>query len=188
MPAAALAVHQLRYHLAYGSHARRELEAQGHAYLHSLAPWIVMLAALTFGAFVIRVAHAWRTRSGSAIGPRRTIRLWALTSLGLVTIYACQELLEGFAASGHPVGISGVFGGGGVWAIAAAIAVGGVMTLLVRGASAAIELVAAARPDWRRPRALRTSAKRLPDAALRLVDPLAASAAGRAPPPGVAPT
>ena len=36
MPAGALAVHQLRYVLAYGSHAPDRLAAQGHGYLNSL--------------------------------------------------------------------------------------------------------------------------------------------------------
>ena len=43
MPAGAFAVHQLRYWLAFGSHAGVELAAQGHSYLHSVVPWIVLL-------------------------------------------------------------------------------------------------------------------------------------------------
>ena len=38
MPAAALAVHQLRYALAFGDGAPQALSAQGHAYLTSIAP------------------------------------------------------------------------------------------------------------------------------------------------------
>jgi len=51
-PAAALAVHQLRYLIGYGSHAGRELSAQGHGYLESLAPWVVLLVACALGAFL----------------------------------------------------------------------------------------------------------------------------------------
>jgi len=36
MPAAAFAVHQLRYYLAYGSAAGAELQRTGHSYLHSV--------------------------------------------------------------------------------------------------------------------------------------------------------
>ena len=42
VPAAALAVHQLRYWLAFGSNASSELARQGHSYLHSVVPWIVL--------------------------------------------------------------------------------------------------------------------------------------------------
>ena len=45
-PAAAFAVHQLRYWLAFGAHAGAALQQQGHSYLHSLVPWIVLLSPL----------------------------------------------------------------------------------------------------------------------------------------------
>src|SRR5207253_1908986 len=46
LPAAAFAVHQLRYSLAYGSRANQVLAMQGHSYLNSLAPWLVLLLGL----------------------------------------------------------------------------------------------------------------------------------------------
>ena len=46
LPAAALGVHELRYRLAYGADAPQALAAQGHGYLDSLAPWLVLLLAL----------------------------------------------------------------------------------------------------------------------------------------------
>ena len=52
MPVAALLVHQLRYMLAFGGHAGVELARQGHAYLHSLVPWIVLLIGVAVGAFL----------------------------------------------------------------------------------------------------------------------------------------
>ena len=45
VPAGAFAVHQLRYLLAYGHRAGNELAAQGHSYLDSIVPWIVLLVA-----------------------------------------------------------------------------------------------------------------------------------------------
>ena len=46
LPAAAFAVHELRYVLAYGGHVGAELQRTGHSYLHSLVPWIILLLAL----------------------------------------------------------------------------------------------------------------------------------------------
>jgi len=46
LPLAALGVHQLRYRLAFGHESDHELTAQGHAYLASLTPILVLIAAL----------------------------------------------------------------------------------------------------------------------------------------------
>ena len=46
VPAAALAVHQLRYMLAFGGHAGAELARQGHSYLTSWVPWMVLLIGI----------------------------------------------------------------------------------------------------------------------------------------------
>jgi len=51
LPPATIAVHQLRYVLAFGSHAGGALEPQGHAHLQSLLPWIVVVLAAGMGAF-----------------------------------------------------------------------------------------------------------------------------------------
>src|SRR5436190_15890902 len=110
MPAAALLVHQLRYELAYGSGASRALAAQGHAYLASLTPWIVLLLCLGLGGFVARVARALAT--GRAEGHRRRsfVAVWLLSSVGLVAVYAAQEFLEALTIAAHPVGLHGIFG------------------------------------------------------------------------------
>jgi hypothetical protein len=130
MPAAALAVHQIRFKLAYGSQSGEALAAQGHSYLNSLAPWLVLLLAVGLGAFVVRVARAAAGRRTDH--PRRSfLALWALASAGLVAIYATQELLEGLFAVGHPGGAAGVFGHGGWWALVlAAVAGAGVAAVL----------------------------------------------------------
>ncbi len=182
MPLAVLAVHQLRYYLAYGPRADRELADQGHAYLTSVTPWIVMLAAVGFGALVLRLARAWAGEQVDESTPRRSfVRLWALTAVGLVAIYVGQELLEGFMATGHPGGLLGVFGDGGWWAVPAAVAVGGVVALGLRGVRAVMALVA----RRRRPGRSRAAAGRFgPRARVDLLPagPLASCAAGRAPP------
>src|SRR3982074_1495030 len=75
MPAAALAVHQLRSWLAYGGHAGAQLERQGHLYLNSLVPWIAVLLAVAAGMFLKAVGDAFR---GQASLPRYTASFRAL--------------------------------------------------------------------------------------------------------------
>jgi hypothetical protein len=132
VPAAALVVHQARYTLAYGARANSELAAQGHSYLHSVVPWAVLALGLAATSWLRRVALAHRTGAvGSRVAP---LRLWAVTTATLVAVYAIQETLEGFVASGHPGGIGGVVGHGGWWAVpVAAVAAVAVVALLRLG-------------------------------------------------------
>src|SRR5262249_29207769 len=80
-PAAAYAVHQLRFELGYGSGSNAALAAQGHGYLDSLAPWVGILLALGLGSFLVRLVRA---AAGSPDpSPRRsfaklTMVAWAL--------------------------------------------------------------------------------------------------------------
>jgi hypothetical protein len=182
MPLAALAVHQVRYFLAFGSRGRNHLADTGHSYLHSLTPWIVVVLALGLGSFVGRVARAWR--SGEAGPDRRqgTLAVWMAATVALVLIYAGQEFLEGLFASGHPHGLAGIFGDGGLWALPVAAAVGALIALLVRGGQVAVEL--AARLRRARPgRARRSPAARRPASVFIVpASPLAACAPSRAPP------
>src|SRR5437879_4320423 len=108
----ALAVHQLRYLLAYGHSSSDALALQGHAYLVVVAPVVGMLVMLAAIELLIRVATARKTSSGEA-GLPSPLRLWMLTSACLAVIYSVQEFLEGAAEAGHPGGLAGVFGHGG---------------------------------------------------------------------------
>jgi hypothetical protein len=180
LPPAAFAVHQLRYRLAYGSHASQVLAAQGHSYLNSLAPWLVLLIALATGSFLLRVAHALARGTRGRPG-RSFLGLLALSSSSLVAIYAVQELLEGLFAVGHPGGVGGVFGHGGWWALVLSAAVGAALAALLRFACAIV--AAAGRLDGRSKLHGRPRLALLPQSALLVPrSPLAASAAGRAPP------
>jgi hypothetical protein len=180
LPAAALAVHELRYRLAYGSEAESALAAQGHGYLDSLAPWLVLLLGLAFGAFLVRVARALAGRM--ELRPRRSFAaLWLLATTSLVAIYAVQELLEGVFAAGHPSGIAGLYGNGGWWSLALAVVFGGAVAALLRLASAVV--AAAVRTDRARRRwPAAVPALRLRSAVLAPRGALASAAAGRAPP------
>jgi hypothetical protein len=182
MPAAAFAVHQLRYWLAFGARAGTQLQAQGHAYLHSAAPWIVLLLAICAGIFLRAVDRALR---GWCSPPRYTVSfagLWLLGAGCLVAIYVCQELLEGLLATGHPAGMAGVFGAGGWWSVPAALAVGLVLAALFHGARWLLREIAVR--STRGPVSARpTTAQRVPPGPpLLRPAPLAIGWSGRGPP------
>jgi hypothetical protein len=142
MPAGAFAVHQLRYWLAYGNRAGVELAEQGHSYLHSVVPWIVLLIGLSVGTFLLALGRAL---GGRCSVPRYTLSfaaLWLLCAACLVAIYTTQEFLEGLFATGHPGGIAGVFGHGGWWSIPAALAVGLILAAAFHGARRVLQAVA----------------------------------------------
>ncbi len=137
LPAAALVVHELRYRLAYGDQAGAALSSQGHGYLDSLAPWLVLLLGIALGTLVARAARA---AAGDAVTrPRRSFAaLWLLASVSLVAIYSVQELVEGVFADGHPAGLAGLYGHGGWWSLAAAAVLGAVVAALLRLGSAVV--------------------------------------------------
>jgi hypothetical protein len=183
-PLGALAVHQVRYLLAFGSDAPHELAGEGHGYLRALTPWIMLAVALGIGGLLARLARAWRTGEPGCDRGRRLVRLWVLAAAGLLATYVGQELLEGLFATGHPQGLTGILGDGGLWALPTSILVGGVLAAVVRGGRALIAHVARLR---RQPS--QTAARRTPKlgvhrdmVALARLAPLAGAAAGRAPP------
>jgi hypothetical protein len=184
MPAGAFAVHQLRYLLAYGGQAGLELARQGHSYLHSVVPWIVLLLGIAAGLFVRALGRAF---AGHTSLPRYTFSLavlWVSSSVALLTIYASQEFLEGLFATGHPAGLSGVFAYGGWWSVPAAVCVGFVLAAASHGALWVLREVVArcsARAVRQSPRP-RVRRRRLVHLALRRVAPLAPGWSGRGPP------
>jgi hypothetical protein len=142
MPAGAFAVHQLRYLLAFHSSAGVELQRQGHAYLHSLAPWVVLLVAVVVGVFLRALGRAL---GGDVSGARYATSfglLWRASAACLGAIFICQELLEGLLASGHPAGLAAIFAFGGWWAFPAAALVGLVLAAALHGARWALAEVA----------------------------------------------
>ena len=183
VPAAALLVHQLRYVLAYGGGADQALSEQGHAYLSSVTPWVVFLFAAVLGAFLGQLARAWRLGEDEDRSAASPLVVWLAAVAGLVALYTGQELLEGLLASGHPPGLIGVFGDGGWWAIPAALFVGGLLTLALRGARVAIRFVAALRAKALAPARRTRSGTRAPaNLLLAPLQPMATAAPGRAPP------
>lgn len=179
LPVGAFVVHQLRYRIAYGPHADAQLQAQGHSYLDSFAPWLVLLLCLAAGSFLARVAQAAVT--GRAERHRHSFgAVWAASSGLLVAVYAVQELLEGFVAAGHPAGLHGIVGHGGWWAGVLAVVVGAAIAVLLRVAGAVVDAVARAF-HRQRPARVVPDAPHAAPCGPRL-RPLALAQAGRAPP------
>jgi hypothetical protein len=182
MPAAAFAVHQLRYWLAFGGHASDQLQAQGHSYLRSLVPWIMLLIAIAAGAFLRAL--------GQALGGRRSLPsykasfavLWLVCTVSLVAIYVCQEFLEGLFATGHPGGLAGILGYGGWWCIPAALGVGLVLAAVFHGARWVLHEVAERCSHRRRTSPIQPLAQPAPLTVIPRSAPLAGGWSGRGPP------
>jgi hypothetical protein len=132
---AAFAVHQLRFVLAFGSGAGAELKETGHSYLHSVVPWIMLLVGLSVGGFLWSLGQSAAGRRSASRRGFSFLNLWLVCASCLLAIYCTQEFLEGLLATGHPTGIEGIFGFGGLWAIPSAIGVGLVLATLMHGAS-----------------------------------------------------
>jgi hypothetical protein len=189
MPLAAMTVHQLRYYLVFGPHAAGRLAREGHAYLATLEPFVLLVATLAVGAFVGRLARAFGGRAEWANRSRATpgtalLWTWLLCACALLALYCGQELAEGALASGHPAGVAGILGHGGFIAVPLAALVGGLLALALRTAEALVALAARraaesgrARPDGPSPAPIPLQ---LPDWRL---EPQSGVVAGRAPPP-----
>ena len=109
MPVATVAVHQLRYLLAYGSHAGRALADQGDYYVESLTPVLGVLVAI--------VALGWqlaRARRSFLIGP-----LWGSPAVA-VDVEDVEFGSEGSDSPSHALAPAG-FEGGRVAEVGAAV-------------------------------------------------------------------
>jgi hypothetical protein len=183
VPAAAIAVHQLRYWLAFGSSAGVELQRQGHSYLHSVAPWIVVALAWAAGVFLSALGRAMNGHTSAPRYGLTLVALWLICSASLVAIYSGQEFLEGLLATGHPAGLVGIFGYGGWWAIPAALCIGLVMAALLHGARWVLREVAARHARTARaPSSSGVALRRPPAVSLPRLAPLALGWCGRGPP------
>lgn len=183
VPAGAIAVHQLRYWLAFGSSAGIELQRQGHSYLHSVAPWIMVALAWAAGAFLSAVGRAMNGHTSAPRYGLSLVALWLICAASLVAIYSGQEFLEGLLATGHPAGLVGIFGYGGWWAIPAALCIGLVLAALLHGARWVLHEVAARHARGARaPSPAGSALPRPADVSLPRLAPLALGWCGRGPP------
>lgn len=179
-PAGVLAVHQLRYLLAFGSHAGSELSAQGDRYVATAALAAAGLVLVSLGVGLTRLVAASRGRGTHVVSRAPLWLLWLGLTVLLVVGFCGLEGLEMVVEPHHAAGLTGVFGHGGLWSVPAATLVGAVMALLAHGGRALLVIVARRRsarivtatgswpavsPAWAAPRG-----------------PMATCAAGRAPP------
>ena len=169
--AGSLAVHELRYLLAFGDEASQRLGDTGHGYLTLLMPVVTMALAFVAGRAIVRPG-AEPTRLWSAT--------WALLAAALLGIYTVQELAEGWLAAGHADGFAGVFGAGGWLAVPLAIGFAGIATFAVHvGGSLRRALKQLRSP---RPRNVLQPLMAVAQAFRPPLRVMASAAAGRAPP------
>ena len=160
-----------------------ELQRQGHSYLHSVVPWIVLVVALVVGGFLRALGRACSGYTSLSRFSLSFTALWFVCTVALVAIYCCQEFLEGLFATGHPAGLVGIFGFGGWWAIPAAACVGLVLAAVFHGARWVLEEVAERFHRGRRRRRRRPEPCRRPaTVATPRLAPLADGWSGRGPP------
>ena len=136
--AGAIAVHQLRYLVGYGSEASGALQEQGHAYLTGLLPILALLGGLTLlGTIVAGLAGADARRA------RRSPLVRALAYVAaILVVFGVQEIAEGVLVSAHPEGIAAIVSHGGLVAIPLAFALGSLAVFAVRGLEAVEERLA----------------------------------------------
>jgi len=109
----ALAVHELRYWLAYGRGAGEALAHQGHGYVSDLGGVLVVLALATLLATLLAGALAPPPRAAHDPPGAAFRRTAGLHALALAAIFCAQELTEGAIAAGHPAGLAAVLAHGG---------------------------------------------------------------------------
>jgi hypothetical protein len=146
---AALAVHQLRYRLAFGDDTGQELAHHGHAYLAQALPVLLAFAVATLAAGVLRAVLRPDASSGSLT--RSFAGRALLYALMIMAVFSAQELLEGALFAGHPAGLAAVLAAGGWLALPLALVAGAAAALLDGGLVAlgsliVVRLRAAARP------------------------------------------
>ena len=173
----ALSLHELSYWLADGSVA---ISGHGHSYMPLAAALVTVLLLLACASFGRTLLLAWRgIQDHSTPPPFRA--LWPVLTAALLSVFFLQEWVEGWVAPGHPTGLGHVAGHIGWTGVAFAVAIAGVIALLLRGAHSTVSALA-------RRRAV-SSKRRAPaiTAPLRSFfasprDVLAGNLAGRAPP------
>src|SRR4051794_20571381 len=134
---AALVLHELRYLIGYGGDSHEALASQGHAYLPlagAIAGGTLALAGACFAARLLRL--------GPEEGAPPLAKTWLWASVALVVIYICQESVEGAVSAGHPAGLAAVTAHGGLVAVPLALALGGLVAFILRGASRVLSAAA----------------------------------------------
>lgn len=156
-----LAVHQLRYLIAFGSEDAAVLHREGHSYLAEAVPVLLALAIAAIAARLVVAATDRRSVPGAS---RSTISTALRYALALICVFSAQELAEGVLAEGHPAGAAALVGGGAWVALPLSFALGLVAALAERAldrAEAVIAIVLAG-PALRRKDSPELARARLP--------------------------
>jgi hypothetical protein len=154
---AALAVHELRYVIAYGDRAGEALASQGHAYLSDLGGALITLILATLLATLLAGVLSPPARRPDQPAAGAFPRTAASYALATAAIFCAQELTEGAVAAGHPAGLAAVLANGGWIALPLAVAAGAVCAvacLLLQGVERTLARGAPSRPARARPVAL----------------------------------
>jgi hypothetical protein len=177
---ASLGLHSLRATAGWGGHAHGELDA-AHAYV-PVATWAVLLAAaLVTAHFVFRLATPAGCAPKSQDARPGLLRSWLWVSLTLIFVCVGQEALEHLWVTGSLPPVDQALTAGGWTVLPLAALAGAVVTAASWGSDAALKASSTART--RAPQALRCGLdRRLPTEHPLRREPLAALAAGRAPP------
>jgi hypothetical protein len=175
-----LAVHQLRYLFAYGSHAAAELSEHGDHYVASATVVAGVLVAISLAFGVLRLVAIWRGRAHVEIVRAPLWLVWLGLTVVLLAGFCVLEGLEMLFEPHRTAGISDIFGSGGWWALPAAALVAALMASLVHGGRAL--LVVAARRRLPRRSVVSTARPRALSRVVSSHRPMATCAAGRAPP------
>jgi hypothetical protein len=178
---AALAVHQLRYRLAFGADAGEELAHDGHAYLAQALPVLVAFALAVLAAGILRAV----LRRDASSGPltRSFAGRAVLYALMILAVFSAQELFEGALFAGHPSGLAAVLAAGGWLALPLALVAGAAAALLDGGLVALGSLLAVRTDPAPRPRAPRRYGAPRTRAVPALASSPAAFGLARRPPP-----
>ena len=167
----ALAVHQLRYLLAFGSESGAVLHREGHDYLAEAIPVLLTVAVAMIAARLIAGAASVRSAGAVAGPPGRQALLY---SGALLCVFWAQELAEGALSAGHPGGLAAIAANGAWIAVPLACLLGlaaAVAERLLDRAEASIAVVLAAvtrSSDLAEPAGPATRAQRSPLIALTL--------------------
>jgi hypothetical protein len=178
---AAVAVHQLRYVLAFGGRSDEQLGLQSHSYLVLVLPVAAALVLLAVFAFAIALIDVRRAGAPAPALPRGH-RLWARSTALLLGVYSLQEWIEGQVGHGHETGLGAVFGRRGWLAIPLALVLGAVVAWLLKGAQTAIEIVASRKRARRRGAGASAPAQRARPGQRPALDVVATFLASRGPP------
>jgi hypothetical protein len=156
----ALAVHELRYLVAYGHDAGAALASQGHGYLSEFGGLAVGLGlALLLGSVLGRAGLA-RAHRGARPAFGSTA---ALYGGAIVAAFCAQESAEGLLFAGHADGLAAPVANGGWVALPLALLAGLLCALAARALESVDEALASPAPS--RAPLPRSSAVRAPNPA-----------------------